>query len=281
MLFDFLKKKFLAFIIMITLIVGVISAVNNIWFNDKTEKVNMISDATGIVISPVQGAFTWVLGNIGDIFNYFGTNQKSNEENAVLKKHVVELERQLLEMGTYKDENNRLRELLDLKLRNNNYETVGAEIISRDINNWSGILKIDKGTINGISKNDVVIENTGLVGYVTDVGTTWANITTIVAPGSNVSCILPRTGEIVMIEGSVSDNRNGTCTMSYIPSESTIAVGEAVETSGEGGIFPKGIFIGRVEKLSTGKNGISKEAVIRPTVNFKILREVLVIKMSE
>lgn len=279
MLMDFLKRKFVAFLVIVTVLVALIAGAGAIWAK-SSGKSNMITDATSIVISPVQGAFSWVFGNIGNFFGYFGSAGKTREENIVLKTKVMELERQVSELENFKEENDRLRSMLDLKLWNQNYETVGAEIIARDVNNWAGTIKIDKGSLNGISQNDVVIENTGLVGYVSEVGTTWANITTIISPGSNVSCMLPRTGEIVMLEGSVEETKKGICRLSFIPSDSTIAVGEAVETSGEGGIFPKGIFIGRVDKVAGDGSGVSKEAEITPSANFKTLREVLVIKMN-
>ncbi len=281
MLVEILKKRFVPFLIILTIVVTVIAGAGALLPESKSGKTNMFTDAVGIIISPVQGAVTWVFGNIAAVGNYFGDIARLKSENLELKKNVLRLERETLGMDSLRRENDRLRGLLDLKIINRDYTTVGAEIIAREDAARSGIFKIDKGSIDGISKNDVVIENSGLVGYVSEVGTTWASVTSILAAGTNVSCTLPRTGEIVMIEGGQLNGKNGLCKMTYISSDSTISVGEAVETSGEGGIYPKGIFVGRIESVSDEKGGISKEALIRPTAAFDSLREVLVIQLDK
>ncbi len=281
MLSEIIKRRLIPFLVVLTIVVAALAGVDALWLKKGDGKTNMVSDALGIVVSPVQGAVSWVIGNIASVGNYFGDISKLKKENIQLKKNVLELERETLEMETYKQENDRLRGLLDLKAWNRDYDTVGAEIIAREAGAWSGMFKIDKGTMHGISKNDVVMENSGLVGYISEVGTTWATVTTILSPGTSVSCILPRTGEIVMVEGGMANGMKQLCKMTYISSDSTISVGEAVETSGEGGIYPKGIFVGRIESVSEEKNGLSKEALIRPMAEFKSLREVLVIKVED
>lgn len=278
MLGEIIKKRLITFLIIFTVIVAAIAGADALWFSRGNGKTNMISDAFGIVISPIQGSLSWVFGNMAAVGNYFGNTARLKAENTELKKNVLALERETLKMEDLERENDRLRGLLDLKTWNRGYDTVGAEIIARDISDVSGIVKIDKGSMHGISKNDVVMENSGLVGYVSELGTTWATVTTILSPGTNVSCTLPRTGEIVMVEGTAAGSKQSFCKMTYISSDSSISVGEAVETSGEGGIYPKGIFVGRIESVSEEKNGISKEAVIRPTAGFGSLREVMVIR---
>lgn len=280
MLIGTLKKKFIPFIIVVAIAVGAFAAVKNIFFKESEGKVNFVSDAVGIVVSPVQGAFSWVFDNISHIGVYFSDLDRLEKENLQLKKDVLQLRADLSEKEKYEQENERLRGLLDLKSSKKDYDTVGASVIGRDVNFDTGIIKIDKGTIDGISKNDVVLDSGGLVGYVSDIGTTWANVTTILAPETNVSCILPRTGEIIMLGAEMSGSRKNLCKLSYIASDSTISVGEAVETSGEGGIYPEGLFVGRIEEISDEKNGISKEAILKPTADFSCLREVLVMKLE-
>lgn len=280
MIIGTLKKKFIPFVLIAAIAIGTIAAVNHIFFKDSDGKVNFISDAVGIVISPVQGAFSWVFDNITHIGVYFSNLDRLEKENVQLKKDVLQLQADLSEKEKYEQENERLRGLLDLKTANKNFDTVGASVIGREANFSTGIIRIDKGTIDGISKNDVVTDSGGLVGYISEIGTTWADVTTILAPETSVSCILPRTGEIIMLGADISGSRKKLCKLSYISPNSTISVGEAVETSGEGGIYPEGLFVGRIEDISDEKNGIAKEAVLKPMADFSSLREVLVIKLG-
>lgn len=281
MIIGVLKKKFIPFIVVVSIVIGAITAAKHIFFKDSEGKVNFISDAVGIVISPVQGAFSWVFDNISHIGVYFSNLDRLEKENVQLKKNVLQLQTDLSEKEKYEQENERLRGLLDLKIVNKNYDTVGAAVIAREADFGTGVIKIDKGTINGISKNDVVIDSGGLVGYISAIGTTWAEVTTILAQETSVSCTLPRTGEIIMLGSDISGSRKKLCKLSYISADSTISVGEAVETSGEGGIYPEGLFVGRVEAISDEKNGIAKEATLKPTADFASLREVLVIKTTK
>ena len=276
---DLIKRKFITFLIFLTIIVVAISLIVSSFFSNK-EKSGFLSDAFAIVVSPVQGSLSWVTGNISDIFSFFGQITTSYNENKELKKQEVNLQRDLENIQEYKDENTRLRSLLDLKTQLSDYNTISAEVIARDISAHSGIIKINKGSLHGIDKNDVIMSSSGLVGYVSELGTTWACVTTITSSASNVSCILPRIGEIAMLSGGYSEYENGICSMDFIAAQSSITVGDSVETSGEGGIYPKGLFVGRVESITDDQNGVSKQAYIKTAADIRTLREVLVIKTT-
>lgn len=276
MINELLKKKYVTILVIVILVVALVAGIGKLFPSKDGKKANIFADAVGIIISPVQGSVSWAVGNISDGIGYFVNNKKTFEENEKLKDKITLLENKLLESEKYRVENIRLKELLELKKQNDVSGAVCAEVIGREAANWSGTIKLNKGSISGIEKNDIVIETAGLVGYVSEVGTNWCSVTTIISPQSGISCIIPRTGEIVMLEGST----NGKYKLSYIPEDSTITHGEAIETSGEGGIYPKGLLVGRVDNVFSGKNGISKEADGKTAVDFKRLREVIVIKVK-
>lgn len=276
MINELLKKKFFTVLIIVLVIVGLIAGVGKLLPGGK--KANVFSDAVGIVVSPFQGSFSWAIGNIKDSAQYFIDNKKTSQENKKLKDKITVLENSLDKVDAYREENLRLKEILELSKQNVQYNPVCAEVIGREAENWSGIIKLNKGSLSGIEKNDIVVETAGLVGYVSEVGTNWCAVTTVVSPDSGISCIVPRTGEIVMLAGGLVERANNGFTLSYIPENSTITHGEAIETSGEGGIYPKGLLVGRVENIHTGSDGVSKEADGKAAVDFKKLREVLVLK---
>ncbi len=279
MIYELLKKKFFTVLIIVLVIIALIAGIGKI-LPGESKRANIFADAVGIVISPFQGSFGWAIGNIKDTADYFMSNKKTSEENKKLKEKITVLEAKIDKVDEYREENIRLKEMLELSKQNAQYNPVCAEVIGREAENWSGIIKLNKGTLSGVSKNDIVVETAGLVGYVSEVGTNWCTVTTIVSPDSGISCIVPRTGEIVMLEGSMNGTADGKYTLSYIPEGSTITQGEAIETSGEGGIYPKGFLVGRVENIHIGPDGISKEADGKAAVDFKKLREVLVLKIN-
>lgn len=280
MINELLKKKFFTVLVVVLVIIGLFATLGKILPAGKDGKPNFFANAVGMVVSPFQGSFSWAINNIGDAAGYFVDNKIAAEQNDKLKKRVTVLENQLDQTEKYRIENIRLTELLELKKQNSGYDPVCAEVISREAENWSGLIKLNKGSADGIEMNNIVVETAGLVGYVSEVGVNWCTVTTIIAPDSGISCILPRTGEIVMLEGSMEGSAEGRYKLSYIPEDSTITHGEAIETSGEGGIYPKGFLVGRIENIYDGKNGISKEADGKAAVDFKRLREVLVLKIK-
>lgn len=278
MIYELLKKKFFTVLIVVIVIVGLLAGIGKIWPDFGSKSANIFKNTVGIVISPVQGSFSWAINNIKGTADYFVSNKKTSEENKKLKDKIKILENKLDQAEQYRDENVRLKEILELKKQNSKYQPVAADVIGREAENWSGIIKLNKGTLSGIEKNDIVVETAGLVGYVSEVGANWCSVTTIISPDSGISCIIPRTGEIVMLEGSVEGSVRGKYTLSYIPEDSTITHGEAIETSGEGGIYPKGFLVGRVEKIYDGNDGASKEAEGKTAVDFKKLEQVVVLK---
>lgn len=278
MIYELLKKKFFTVLIVVIIIVGIFSGIGKAFPAFGGKSANIFKNVVGIAISPFQGSFTWAINNIKDTADYFVSNKKTKEENEKLKNKIKLLENKLNKAEQYRDENIRLKELLELKKQNLQFDPIAADVIGREAENWSGIIKLNKGTMDGIRKNDIVVETAGLVGYVSEVGANWCSVTTIISPDSGISCLIPRTGEIVMLEGSIECSVQGKYTLSYIPEDSTITHGEAIETSGEGGIYPKGFLVGRVEKVYDANDGASKEAEGKSAVDFKKLQQVVVLK---
>lgn len=274
-MFRFIKQHYITVLIVAVIVLAVLAAA---FAGKKEGKTNFVADAAGIVLTPLQGSFHWVFDNISGIFQYIGDIRTNAQDNEALTHRVQELESELVEFEDLRMENDRLRSLLDLKERQREYDTVGAEIIAKEPGNWFTNFTIDKGTMDGLSQSDPVINTSGLVGYIYDIGTTWAKVSTIVAPTSSTGAVLPRTGEEVVVDGIQDQKSSILCKMSYVPKDSNIMVGDTIETSGLGGMYPKGLYIGRVKEIQNSQDGLTRDVLVEPAVDFKRLREVLVIR---
>ena len=257
-------------IIIAVIIIAVISG--------NTTGGNFISDTVGVVVSPFQGAFSWAIGNIGGGFQYLGDLGGLHKENTTLKDRVSQLESEQRTLDSFAMENERLRALLELKERQKEFDTIGAEIIGRNASNYSDVFTIDKGSLSGIRQNAAVLSSDGLVGYVLEVGTTWAKVLTILDANSSVGVLMPRTGEQSLIQGIGEPYQDFYCRMTYLPADANIMVGDSVETSGLGEIYPKGIYVGKIKEITKDSNGLSKGAIVESATNFARLHEVLVVK---
>ena len=153
-------------------------------------------------------------------------------------------------MENIKTQNETLKEYLNLTEKYGEYNTVPGYVINKDISNYSKTIVINLGSDDGVAENMTVIADQGLVGYVVSVTDTTAKVQTIIDTASSVSCIMSSNDESIVCKGTLDDNSS--LRAMYIPTDSNIAQGESIETSGLGGIYPKGIHVGTVERATKG-----------------------------
>ena len=244
----------------------------------KRSKASLAEEAVGGAVSPVQSGVSSVSGSIEGFFNYLRNMKGYEKENQKLKERVAVLEDELRKTETLKSENERLRELLELKQTETEYKTVAADVIAFSADNFSRSYTINKGLKDGITENCAVITANGLVGYVFEVGRTWAKICAITDTDVSVSASIMRVGNTAIVQGDMSLMEKGMCKMTYVSKETGLEVGDFVETSGAGGIIPAGIYIGKVHEIKDDVTGVSQEAIIKPGVDFSNIDEVLIIK---
>lgn len=200
-------------------------------------------------------------------------------ENEELKRANVELDKQVRDAQGMEQENQELRAMLNLMKTENKLDLVAAQVIAKDPSNWYSSFTINKGTDDGIQKNQPVLTaNKELVGQVYKVGSSWAEIITILDPDSGVGSLIERSKDIGIIEGDASLRHQGLCRLGYLSRETDIEVGDYVETSGMGGIYPKGLLIGTVLDIREDNTNMSKYATIKPIVELGKLTQVCVLK---
>ncbi len=266
------KKTGIAGIIITIVILIVIVIISNI----KIDNVAFIESSAGIFVMPIQNGLTylknWMSGN-----NTFFTNINNlQEENEELKKKNSELEKSLRELEIVKSENSTLKEYVNLKDKYTEYETIPAYVINKDISNYNDTIVINVGKDDGIEVNMPVIADQGLVGHVISVTSKTAKVQTIVDTASTISCTLTTSRDNVIARGTLEEK--STLKATYIPTSATVLEGNTIETSGLGGIYPKGIHIGTIKKVITGKNITDRYAMIETAVDFAKIDTVLVIK---
>lgn len=135
---------------------------------------------------------------------------------------------------------------------------------------------INVGSKDGIEVNMPVISDQGLVGHIISVTDTTAKVETIIDTASTTSCVITTSRDMMIARGTMTEE--STLKATFIPTEATILEGDKIETSGLGGIYPKGIHIGTIKKVVNTKNITDRYAMIETAVNFSKLETVLVIK---
>ena len=180
-------------------------------------------------------------------------------------------------MNTYKKENEFYAGFLELKEDHPDFKFQPATVIARDPTDVFASFTIDQGTLNGVAPNDPVITADGLVGYISEAGSTFSTVITLYDPSLRVGAMDSRTRDAGIVSGGLSLAEEGYCRMSYLSRSSAITLGDLVITSGAGGVFPQGLLIGSVSEIKQESDDISMYAVIKPAVNLDELRDVMVI----
>jgi rod shape-determining protein MreC len=258
--------------IVITIIVLILLVILT---NIENSNLSYIENIANKLVNPIQNGLTYVKNKIHGNSSFFSDINNLKEENKELQEKNDDLEETLRELETIKAENETLKEYLNLTEKYSDYETVAANVISRDISNYSKTIVINVGSKSGIEENMTVIASGGLVGYVVSVTSTTSKVQTIIDSSSNTSSILSSSRDSVVCKGILDDDTNLKAV--YIPTDANIAQDDSVETSGLGGIYPKGLYIGKVSKVINTNNLTDRYAMIETGVDFNKLETVLVI----
>ncbi len=272
-MYFFEKNKYKLILAAVTVVLVLVMAFSSV----SRGKTGIIAEGVGVVLSPFQKAFTAVSDGVSEFFDFVKSAKTYKQQNTDLKKQIAELEQELRKSDTMSAENERLRTMLELKEKNTQYNYIAADVISSDVTNWSKTFTINKGLADGISKNMAVVSPYGLVGYTYEVGRNSSKIVTILDAGVSVGASINRVNVYSLVEGDISLQSKGQLKMLYISKDSNVEEGDYVMTSGNGGIYPQGLFIGKIVNLSEDTSGMSQQAIIEPGVDFDNLSEVFVI----
>ena len=246
-----------------------------IFSNQNKENKTIMENIANAFIVPVENGLTYLKNKLSNNDKFFENIEELKKENSELKEKNGELEQTLREYEIVKNENEQLKQELNLAQKYGDYTTVPGSIILRDISNYSKTLVINVGSDNGIKENMTVIANEGLVGHVVSVTSKTAKIQIIVDSTSATSCLTSSTRDSMICKGTLESNTTLKATL--MATDANLIQGDSIETSGLGGIYMKGIHVGKIKKIVEGSNKTDSYAVIETAVDFEKLETVLVI----
>ncbi|MBD7914760.1 rod shape-determining protein MreC [Clostridium sp. Sa3CUN1] len=265
-----------------TVIVLSVAFLGIIIYTINNEQKSAISSGVGSAINPLQKVVYSINNKIKGSLDFFLNFSKIKEENKELTKENIELKNKLLEYDKFKEENERLREVLNFKNSKNNYSYIGCEIIGYSGESFSDGYIIDKGENDGLKKDMIVISDKGLVGQVTSTGTNWAIVESLLNENIAVSVMVDSTRETTgILKGYVTRTNSGLTKLTNLPLDSEIKEGDVILTSGLGQIYPKEIRVGEVISVETDEIKVMKTAIVKPYVDFDKLEELFVVIPNE
>lgn len=246
--------------------------------NSNVNQISFLENICNVFVMPIQNGFTYIKNKITGNSTFFADMEKLKTENEELKKKNSELEQSLRELEMIKAENETLKEYVNLKDKYKDFETIPADVINRDISNYSSTIVINVGSEDGVKEDMTIIADNGLVGHVISVTDNTAKVQTIVDTATAVTSKISTTEDSIVVQGTLDDK--STLKATFIPTDAVVLQGDSVETSGIGGIYPKGIHIGTIKEVINTSNPTERYAMVETAVDFTKLNTVLVIKNS-
>lgn len=265
------KLFILSLVIVVILTLAAVSA-------GEGKGVKALGNIISVPVAPLQNVVSFISSKVGGIFDYFRDVKSTKAENEELTRRINELEQENLVIEQLKKENAELKDALKFKDEMADYDSLGSTIIAKDPGNWFEIFTINAGSKDGITVNSPVITAYGLVGRVLGTDLLSSRVISIIDLDSTVSARVSNSRDIIFVRGDAVLRNQGLCRTDYIGPDVDIAPGDTIETSGMGGIYPKGIIIGKVKEVIKNQGQYDSYAIIQPVVDFKRLEDVIVLE---
>jgi rod shape-determining protein MreC len=222
-------------------------------------------------ISPLEKALTWTQTTSSNIWHNYFYLRGVRAENRSLKAELERMNIEQARLSQDADQARRLQALLGFKERFIS-QTMAAQVIGASGSELSRSVYIDKGERDHIKPDMAVITADGIVGKVLRVYRSTSQVLLINDQTSGVGALLDKT----RLQGILRGTPAGEAVLEKVMSDETVPAGETVLTSGGDGVFPKGLLVGHVTRVSPG-NDLFLNIRIRPAANLSKLEEVLVV----
>ncbi|MCQ2558290.1 MAG: rod shape-determining protein MreC [Oscillospiraceae bacterium] len=272
---EYLKKFGIRILIIVAAVAGLITLANAA----RDGEISALQNVSGVLIAPVQKVVSSAANMFDNLYGYLYKYDVLLAENESLRAQLAEAQQSAREGIEASEENTRLRELLNLRDKYASYEYESCKVVLWSSSNWSHSFTISKGSTSGIELGDpVVTEYNAVVGQITELGDTWATVSTVIDVDMSMGAFAGDTGTSGIVLGEYALMRNRSAKLTYLADGAQIFVGDEVLTSGSGGSFPQGLLIGTLTNVQTEAGGQIEYGIVKPAVEFESLVQVFVIK---
>lgn len=272
---DYIKKygiRLLALVVLITVVFAVATGMGQ-------GRANAAEDTAGAVRSPFQKVAQALVSRVEGFYGYLFNYDMLMQENENLRAQIAELEKQVRENEQAKEENVKLRELLNLSQKHSDFVFESAKVVSWNASNWASTFTISKGFESGLEVGDAVVTEYGvLVGTVSEVGTNWSTVDTVVDIGTSIGVLVGTEETSAMLLGDYTLMSSQYMKISFVAESGQVITGDIVVTSGAGGAYPQGLILGTVSSVHSEAAGQIEYAVVEPFTDLNTLTQIFVIK---
>lgn len=251
-----------------------------------TAALSILSGITGNSIPQmvVQGIMTPIRAGANSLtqqaerfYSYIFRYEALEAENEKLKEQIAQMEDEARLAASTQRENERLRQALNLKSIHEDYDMVDANIIAWSSTDWTNTMTINRGSNAGIEEGMCAITANGeVVGLVTEVGTNYAVVKTILDSTLEISATIASSGYNGMVTGGYIDGHETLLKMDYLPSSAIIRNSDQVVTSGST-VYPRNLILGNIVDAGFNDTGVAKFAIVQPAAEIARLEQIFIL----
>ena len=229
------------------------------------------------VLTPLRAGASALTEQAENIYDYIFKYEQLAAENATLREELSQIQEDNRDASSIKRENDRLRELLELTKENPDYELVDGYIISWDSTDWSYSFTVNRGSRSGIEVGMCAITESGaVVGVVSQVGSNYCVITSVLDSSLDISAIIASSGYSGIVRGSYATGQTGMLRMDYLPSAAVVRNNDQVVTAGST-VYPRNLILGNIVDWAMTDNGMAKYAILEPAADMDSLEQVFIL----
>ncbi len=242
-------------------------------------QIGLVQNTTGVLMSPLQKVLSSTVNWFNTLYGYLYDYDRLMAENESLRAQLADAQTSARNGIEASEENERLRELLNLRQKHTDYVMESAKVVLWSSSNWSSSFTISKGASSGIELNDPVVTEYGaVVGQITELGANWATVSTLIDVDMSVGAYVSSSGASGMVVGEYALMKNKTAKLTFLADGAQIFVEDEVLTSGSGGAFPAGLVIGTLTNVQTEAGGQIEFGILEPQCDLDSLVQVFIIK---
>ncbi|TEW54332.1 rod shape-determining protein MreC [Psychromonas sp. RZ22] len=225
------------------------------------------------IVSPIQYVADAPQKMFSSLSENLMTRQALLERNQQLEKENLHLKADRLLLGQLQSENKQLRELLNSK-RQFKYKRMITEVMSLRSDPFTHQLLIDKGASDGVYLGQPVINEQGVVGQVSQVGSTTSRVILIVDASHGIPVRVQRNDAVAIVHGSGAwDKLN----VPFVQSNADIREGDLLVTSGLGGRFPAGYPVAKISRFEYQEGELYATVTATPVADLDRSRYLLLL----
>lgn len=229
------------------------------------------------VLTPLRTGADTILSQAEQIYGYIFEFEALKSENAALKEQLAAMQEEIRQADSLIRENERYRELLELKQAHEDFRLVDAYVIGRSSVDWSNTVTINRGSRDGLAVGMCAITANGeVVGLISEVGSNYAVIKTVLDSALEISATVSASGYSGMVTGGYITGNSDMLRMDYLPSSSIIRNRDQVVTAGST-VYPRNLILGYVVDAGFNDTGVVKYAILEPAADIGSLEQIFII----